>query len=289
MPSDVCPDCRRDLDGGLACPACGWQGSEVDGVPVLLSSRDRDSGLFTRYLANYDQIAEDDLAEGIQEARTQEFFNERVLRYLGDVSGRRVCDVGIGKGILFEQLRRGGVASLTGVDISMPYLRRFAGRDDVRVVLANAENLPFRESFDLVIATDILEHVLNLGDVMISVREALVPGGRFVVRVPYKDNMLQYARLAGCEYDMVHLRNFAADNLRHLLTHTGFAVEALHYDGFTIERVRPWVTRTPAGRRLTGALKARGIGGGERVERLHPRIGRLLMDAYVVTAVARRL
>ena len=150
-----------------------------------------------------------------------------------------MCDVGIGKGILFEKLRRGGVASLVGVDVSAPYLLRFAGLEDVRIVLANAENLPFRDSFDLVIATDIAEHVLNVGDLMISVREALAPGGRFVVRVPYKDNMLQYARLNGCDYDMVHLRNFAEDNLKHLLTQSGFVVEHLHYDGFNpIARAR---------------------------------------------------
>jgi SAM-dependent methyltransferase len=290
MPSEpqlICPDCRRDVDG-LACAACGWEGSRLDGVPVMLATRDRDSGLFSRYLDNYDQIADDDLAAGIQEERTQRFFNERALGYLGDLAGKRVLDVGIGKGILLEQLRRGGVASLAGVDISMPYLRRFAAADDVRVVMANAENLPFRESFDLVIATDIAEHVLNVGDLMLSIREALVPGGRFVVRVPYKDNMLQYARLAGCTYDMVHLRNFAKDNLTHLLRHTGFTVDDLHYDGFTITRARPWVTRTPAVRQLHGALVSRGIGGGERVERMNPRLGRLLMDAYVVTAVARR-
>jgi SAM-dependent methyltransferase len=286
----VCPDCRRDLADpeALKCPACGWEGSRLDGVPVMLSSRDRASELFSRYLANYDRIAEDDLEVGIQGDRLQQLFNDRALGYLGDLAGRRVCDVGIGKGILFEKLRRGGVASLAGVDISMPYLRRFATAGDAHVVLANAENLPFRASFDLVIATDIAEHVLNIGDLMLSVWEALVPDGRFVVRVPYKDNMLQYARLAGCEYDMVHLRNFAEDNLEHLLTHTGFAVEAMHYDGFNADRARPWVMRTRAGRRAFHELMFRGLGGGERVERLNPRIGRRLMDPFVVTAVARR-
>jgi SAM-dependent methyltransferase len=286
----ICPDCRSNLDpaGSLSCSACGWEGSQLDDVPVMLSSRDRGSELFSRYIDNYDGIAEDDLAEGIQGDGMQQFFNERVLRYLGDIGGQRVCDVGIGKGILFEKLRRGGVASLVGVDISMPYLRRFAGMRDVQVVLANAENLPFRDAFDLVIATDVAEHVLNIGDLMMSVRESLTPNGRFVVRVPYKDNMLQYARLAGCEYDMVHLRNFAEDNLEHLLRHTGFAVERLHYDGFNPERARPWVMRTRVGRGLFNEFVFRGLGGGERVERLDPRIGRLLMDPFVVTAVARR-
>jgi 2-polyprenyl-3-methyl-5-hydroxy-6-metoxy-1,4-benzoquinol methylase len=286
----LCPDCRGDL-GGLdaeRCAACGWTVSRIDGVPVLLSSRDRESELFTRYLANYDRIASDDLACGIQEMRTQQFFNERLLGYLGNMSGLRVCDVGIGKGILFEMLGRSGPASLVGVDISMPYLERFVNDADSTVVLANAENLPFRDAFDLVVAADVLEHVLNVGDVLMSVRESLVANGTFVVRVPYLDNMLQYARLNGCQYDMVHLRNFASRNLEHLLRHTGFVVERLCYDGFNKWRARPYVARTQLGMWLLEAFSERLLGGEERLERLNPRVGRVLMDPLVVTAITRR-
>jgi SAM-dependent methyltransferase len=286
----VCPNCRAGLDGlhSTSCGNCGWRGSALDGVPVLLSTRDRESELFGRYLNNYDRIAADDLKVSIQAGTLQQFFNDRLLGYLGSVAGLRVCDVGIGKGILFDELRRRGPASLVGVDISMPYLERFARTPEVTVVLANAENLPFRDAFDLVIATDILEHVMNVGDVMISIRESLVPGGRLVVRVPYKDDMLQYARLNGCDYDMVHLRNFAKDNLRHLLRHTGFVVEHLYYDGFAPTRARPWLQRTSVSTRLLNALGERVLGGQEGLERMSPRIGRLLMEPIVVTAVTRR-
>jgi 2-polyprenyl-3-methyl-5-hydroxy-6-metoxy-1,4-benzoquinol methylase len=180
----LCPDCRGEL-GSLdaeGCAACGWTGSRLNGVPVLLSSHDRKSELFSRYLANYDEIASDDLTSGIQEARMQQFFNERLLSYLGNIRGRHVCDIGIGKGILFEMLSRSGPASLVGVDISMPYLERFANNLDSTLVLANAENLPFRDAFDLVVAADVLEHVLNVGDFLMTVRESLVAHGSFVVR-----------------------------------------------------------------------------------------------------------
>ena len=169
----------------------------------------------------------------------------------------------------------------------MPYLERFAGSPGELVVLANAENLPFRASFDLMIATDILEHVLNVGDFMISLHDALASRGRLVLRVPYKDNMLQYARLNGCDYDMVHLRNFTDGNLRHLLRHTGFVVDHLYYDGFSVWRPRPWATRTRV-RPLLHAFADRVAGGEQRLERLSPRVGRLVMEPMVITAVAHR-
>ena len=171
----------------------------------------------------------------------------------------------------------------------MPYLQRFSELDDASVVMANAENLPFRDAFDLVIATDILEHVLNVGDFMISMRVSLTPGGRLVVRVPYKDRMLQYARLNGCRYDLVHLRNFTESNLKHLLRQSGFEVDRLYYDGFDVTRGRPWVMRTRVGGRLLHEFGTRVLGGGERLEQLDPRIGRLVMEPIVITAVTHRL
>jgi SAM-dependent methyltransferase len=289
-PRFLCPECRQSelAVGSLSCLRCAWEGEELDGIPVLLSARDRDSALFSRYLTNYDEIAGDDLKQGIQEEGLQRFFNQRLLEYLGPVAGQRVCDVGLGKGIVFDALRTAGVRWLVGVDIAKPYLERFVGLDRAHVVLANAENLPFRDTFDVVIATDILEHVINVGDFLLSIRQSLVAGGRLLLRVPYKDDMLQYARLNGCEYEMVHLRNFAEDNLTDLLRRTGFIVEELRYDGFYASRARPWLGRTRLGRRLLHEFGERIVGGSQQLEQFDGRFGRWLMDPLVITAVARR-
>jgi SAM-dependent methyltransferase len=256
---------------------------------VLLSTRDRESELMARYLANYDQIAVDDLTTGIQKESLQRFFNERLRGYLGNFAGQRVCDVGVGKGMLFEMLGQGGAASVVGVDISMPYLERFAGLPDTTVVLANAENLPFRDAFDLVVAADVLEHVLNVGDFLICMREALAPKGRFVVRVPYRENLVKYAHLVyDCPYDLVHLRSFNNGNLRELLRYAGFVVERLQYDGFGTDRARPWPASTRVGRRLIHEFGHRLLGGQDQLEQMNPQLGRLLMEPIVVTAITRR-
>ena len=257
-------------------------------MPVLLSTRDRSSELFGRYLANYDEIASDDLESAIQLERVQRSFNDRLFGYVGDVRGKRVCDVGVGKGMLFEMLRGGEPARLVGVDISMPYLTRFVGNGDASLVVANAENLPFREEFDLVVAADVLEHVLNVGDFLMSVRESLVPGGTFVVRVPYLDNMLQYARLNGCQYDMVHLRNFTRSNLLDLLTQSGFAVDHLRYDGFNRYRARRWIANSEFGMKVLDGIALRLLGGPDGLERLPSAVARPIMKPLVVTAITHR-
>jgi SAM-dependent methyltransferase len=286
----LCPDCRDGLPGLDAemCHRCGWTPEQRDGLPIFLSSRDRSDRLFARYLANYDAIAEVDLKESIQPEGFLAVQAEHLHHHIGDVRGQSVCDIGIGKGILLGRLQHCGPARLTGVDIATRYLDRFSGCEDVTLVFANAENLPFRDEFDLVVAADVVEHVVNLGDVLVSAHEALVPGGRFVVRVPYREDMTKHARLRGCPYEFVHLRNFAKDNLTDVLRRSGFRVETIHYDGFLPSRGRGVLTRTRVGRRAWEQVVERVFGGEEGIFRVKPYIGRLLMTPVVITAIASK-
>jgi len=283
----VCPDCLHAVPGLsiTSCPACGWERLDRDGIPDFLSSSDRGAALFSRYTENYDRIADDDLKESIQPAAYLDVQAERLYSYVGDLQGRRVCEIGIGQGRLFEQMRRAGPARLTGVDISQAYLARFVALDGIDVLVANAENLPFHNEFDLIVSSDVLEHVLNVGDFLVSVRDALVDRGQFVVRVPYREDVTQYARRNDCPYEFVHLRNFARDNLRDLLERAGFSVKRIGCDGFNAGRARRYISRTLLGRGLfyLAVVRPRGDDG---VARIDPRVGRLMMVPQEITAVA---
>jgi len=128
-----------------------------------------------------------------------------------------------------------------------------------------------------------------------SVPQALTDGGTFAVRVPFKDNTLQYARPNGCKYEMVHLRNFAKDNLIDLLTQSGFEVERLHYDGFALWRARPYVARlhnrmshTRPGDRVWSEVTQRLPSGPDGFLRVRPLVGRALTTPVVITAITRK-
>ena len=64
------------------------------------------------------------------------------------------------------------------VDITLEYFKQFELENQVTPLLANGENLPFREEFDIITNTDVLEHVFNVGSFLISIYEALKPNGR---------------------------------------------------------------------------------------------------------------
>jgi SAM-dependent methyltransferase len=234
----ICPDCHQPLAGNEPsnCTHCGWSCEFVDRVPVLLSSFDQSSPSFRDYMENYDEIAADDLAESIQPADYLARAAETIVSYVGPVEGLRVCEIGVGQGMLFDKLLASSPSSLTGVDISPAYLRRYRSRIEggtaVSLVLANAENLPYREAFDLVVASEILEHVLNAGDFLISLHRCLRARGRAVVRVPYKEDLRQYARQNGCPYRFVHLRTFTRDSFVDMMRRAGFKTRHVHYDGY---------------------------------------------------------
>lgn len=286
----VCPDCSNPLpalDAGR-CEHCGRVFERDGDIPTLLSKDDLAEPIAQAYREHYDRIAADDLAEGIQIEDHMMIEADRLLATVGDVRGLAVCDVGVGKGMLLERLAAAGPRSLVGVDLALPYLQRLTGRDDAQLVRADAERLPFRSEFDVVVSSDVLEHVLNVGDFLHSVREAIRPGGRFVVRVPHMDTLTSYASQNGYRYRFAHLRAFDGRSVRRLLREAGFDVTHLRYSSFYASRRRRLFRTHPAIDRSFQHMLVRRYGGAGQVNRIDPRVGRLMMTPNVVTAVAVR-
>jgi len=287
----LCPQCRggRVGFGAPTCDSCGWVGTEHDGIADFIAPNDRAAPLFTAYAELYEQIAADDLAAPIQGRELLDLEAERLLEAVGPVAGLTVCDVGVGQGRIFERLRSAEPHLLVGVDLAAAYLRRLpSDGPHVRLILANAENLPFREELDLIVASDVLEHVLNPADFLGSAAESLRPGGRLVVKVPYRENLSQYRSSDGCRYPMVHLRTFDRPLLTQALEDVGLRVERVHFSGFYAGRWQAPLSRLPRVADVMGTLLKRRYGENPGPNRIPPRLGRLLMKPVVITAAARR-
>lgn len=111
-------------------------------------------------------------------------FNAEAVRLLltlvGDVvlDGRRVLDVGCGRGGNLQQLhRRWAPGLLVGVDQSAPGLR-VADDGRVRVAVGDAERLPLRDrSVDVVLNVESLSLYPDAEAFLAEVARVLVPGG----------------------------------------------------------------------------------------------------------------
>jgi SAM-dependent methyltransferase len=110
---------------------------------------------------------------------------------LGDLSGRRVLEVGCGAGQCGRALVSGGV-DVVGVDLSWRQIRhaaRINGRAGVAlpVLQADAQRLPFPdEAFDAAFSSyGALSFVADAVSVLGEVARVLRPGGRFVYSVSH--------------------------------------------------------------------------------------------------------
>jgi ubiquinone/menaquinone biosynthesis C-methylase UbiE len=109
---------------------------------------------------------------------------QSVMRFMGDVAGKRVLDLGCGVGFFGgEAARRGG--RVTGLDFSAMALEICHERlPQIRLVRADATKLPFGDArFDVVLVNDIIEHLAEGPGraMMADVHRVLAPGGRLVL------------------------------------------------------------------------------------------------------------
>lgn len=157
---------------------------------------------------------------------------DRLAGYASRYINGWVLDVGSAKG---DFLKRVPHDKKLGVDISIRYLSLLKQKG-INGVMSNAENIPFRECFDLIVMTDILEHVLNPSLVLESAYRALKKNGCLIVRVPYKEDITIYQNNKDIPYEFVHLTSFNEEKLESLLANAGFFIKRFYYDGFSYYR-----------------------------------------------------
>lgn len=111
---------------------------------------------------------------------------QAALGFAGELKGKRILDVGCGRGeVVLYCLRRG--AEACGVDYSADALllaRQGAGDEPGRFQRADARYLPFQNAtFDLALMLDIVEHLYpaELALALADVRRVLKPGGKLIV------------------------------------------------------------------------------------------------------------
>jgi SAM-dependent methyltransferase len=200
----VCPVCGSDLSSdepaALFCAGCGATYDATDGVPILLAEITDETR--RRYLDNYERVAEADLTKPLEPHR--EARHARLISFVGDVRGKRVLDIGSSNALY---LRRIDAGFKVAFDIALPYLRAIPATDKLAAVCGDAEKLPFRRGFfDVVIVSDVLEHVLDPQAVVDAIARISGPGTRVIVEVPWEEDLSSYAENA--EWEFTHLRSF---------------------------------------------------------------------------------
>lgn len=108
-----------------------------------------------------------------------------IRAFVGDADGLEIAEVGSGGGHVLRMFPR---ARLTAIDVSDVYLdgaRKNLAGYDVRFLKGEVDKMDLEEaSFDRVICTEVLEHVVDPSAVLSAIARLLRPSGVAVVTVP---------------------------------------------------------------------------------------------------------
>jgi SAM-dependent methyltransferase len=197
--------------------------SEQDGISIF-SQQDA-------YVENYVKISSDHVAAITKdsdnpwiEADVWEEMEVSTLQHVidslhGSSNTVRILDVGVGLGRLLERIRSSEYLNLDlyGVDISLPYLR-IAHSKGLNVAMAKIEDMPYvAEYFDIIICTDVLEHVVDLNLCISKILTCLKPNGKLIVRVPNREDLSSYLK-PDFPYYLAHVRGFDEYSLELMFT-----------------------------------------------------------------------
>jgi len=181
--------------------------------------------------------------------RTQNFYDAKDRAYYAhartDITamvrgrGLKVLEVGCGMGATLIELKRSGKAAVAvGVEINPEAVRETRHLLD-EVIVGNIENLELKYPggyFDLIILSDVLEHLVDPWGTLKKLKKHLTPEGRVIASLP---NLREFGTIRRLLFqgdfkyseagimDKTHLRFFCRKNMVELFN-----------DGFEIEEIK---------------------------------------------------
>lgn len=189
-----------------------------------------------------------------------------------DLAPRSILDVGCGEGSMLATLAAAFPDSaLTGVELSdnaLGLARATLPRATFAALDVAEARLP--KSFDLVVSTDVVEHIADDLAALANMAAMVAPGGRLIVAT------LQ-GRMRGFEAAIGHVRNYAPGELGAKISATGLIVEQMVAWGFPLY--------SPIYRNLLDMLGNSGTGG--RFGPLRKLICRVLYALFLLNSERR--
>lgn len=163
----------------------------------------------------------------------------------------RVLDIGCGRGDFLLQARADGhevLGAETNPD-AHPFL------DDRAIPWHGGDVGALDETFDLVCAFQVLEHLESVATLIEPARDRLAPGGVLFASVPNRQRLDAHPRLEPLDSPPHHVSRWSADQFDVLAARHGLAVRAVHR-----QHKSPLSTAKVVAQRTVG--RSRSVPGG---------------------------
>ena len=186
-----------------------------------------------------------------------EEINEGIIRQFKNLpKGLTTLDVGCGYGALGEQIQNLGF-TVWGIERSRVAMEKCKGRIAHSIeadILSEAEvsHAIADQRVDVIIFSDVLEHLYDPFSILKNYSKYLKPGGRLLISLPNALNWEMRIRLffGSFEYqdtgalDRTHLRFFTFRTARRLVEAAGFKVNRIDCTPYLIRAILPIIKKT---------------------------------------------
>lgn len=227
------------------CASCGL---------LFNSPRLDDAQLGALYGRNYYFFNRDDAREL---ARIVPMYQRTVALVAHEVADKRALDIGTGRGYLPAVMKRRGWDA-RGVEISSDAARHARERFGVDVFTGTIEQYAassLKQTFPLVTAIDVIEHVPSPRSFMGAIAQVVAPGGRVILDTPNgAGRNIESKRVEWGGFNPFHIYLFNVENLSRLLERSGFAIERA-FSYHNTPRARSMIDT------IRGGLKRVGLAG----------------------------
>jgi len=160
------------------------------------------------------------------------------IKQHAEISNKRLLDLGCADGALLVLARQYGARKVAGVEFSSDAADYGRYHYGLEILESSADKLLFSDqSFDIVTAFDLIEHVQNPSQLFDEVSRVLCSGGIFLGGCPDMECFDDWgAEWIGVQRNMEHLSYFDSKTLSRLANKSGLKVILFEYQGFPLNK-----------------------------------------------------
>ncbi len=153
-----------------------------------------------------------------------------IMKNIGANRSAKILDIGCSGGEMILELKNSNYKNVFGIDVSADAINLCKSKGIKNAFLGNAEKMKFKSGeFDLIIASDVLEHFRNDYSAAKEWARVLKPSGKLIIFVPAFEILW-----SNHDVEAHHFRRYSSKAFRKVLENSGFKIEKFGYWNFAI-------------------------------------------------------